>query len=246
MIEENFIYFPDKEVGIYPENYNLIYDDVYFKTEDDLTLHGWFIYGKNTNKTILWFHGNAGNISHRVHNIKEMLNVINVNIFIFDYRGYGNSEGKPSEEGTYTDSKAALNYLQSRNDIDQNQIIYFGRSLGSAIASSLATKSNPTYLILESPIPSIPYMAKHAYPFLPISKFLKTQYNTIENLQSITKPVLIIHGDKDNTVPLEGAMKVFESANDPKQLYIIQGAGHNDTYFIGGYKYFKVIDDFIN
>ena len=109
MIEENFIYFPDKEVGIYPENYNLIYDDVYFKTEDDLTLHGWFIYGKNTNKTILWFHGNAGNISHRVHNIKEMLNVINVNIFIFDYRGYGNSEGKPSEEGTYTDSKAALN-----------------------------------------------------------------------------------------------------------------------------------------
>ena len=83
MIEENFIYFPDKEVRIYPENYNLIYDDVYFKTEDDLTLHGWFIYGKNANKTILWFHGNAGNISHRVHNIKEMLNVINVNIFIF-------------------------------------------------------------------------------------------------------------------------------------------------------------------
>ena len=245
MIEKNFIYFPDKNVDISPGNYNLIYDDVYFKTEDSLTLHGWFIYGKDTNKTVLWFHGNAGNISHRVHNIKEMLNIMNVNIFIFDYRGYGNSEGKPSEKGTYIDAKAALNYLQSRSDIDQNQIIYFGRSLGSAIASNLATQSNPKYLILESPIPSIPYMAKHAYPFLPISKLLKTQYDTIENLQTITKPVLIIHGDKDNTVPIEGAMKVFESANDPKQLYIIKGADHNDTYLIGGYKYFEVIDNFI-
>lgn len=250
-IEKKLIYHPYKDINSTPEDYGLEYEDVTFQTEDGLDLNGWFIHGKkdSLNKnthTLLWFHGNAGNISHRLENIKMLCDRVPLNIFIFDYRQFGKSEGKISEEGTYLDAKAALKYLRSRNDINLEKIIFFGRSLGSAVAVDLAVKEKCHALILETPFTSIKDMAKLTYPFLPISYFARTKYDSLKKIKNVNTPVLVIHGDKDDLVPIEHGKKLYKDANGPKEFYTIQGANHDDTYIVGGEKYFDAIREFIS
>lgn len=143
-IEKRLIFRPEKSNNTsMPDVYGLEYDDVMFQTEDGLKLNGWFVPGKKSSPdddlhTLLWFHGNAGNINRRLENIKMLYDRVPVNVFIFDYRQYGKSEGKVSEQGTYIDARAALTYLHSRKDINHDKIIFFGRSLGSAVAVHIA------------------------------------------------------------------------------------------------------------
>ena len=244
MFENHFIYFPLRELEADPSSLGLPFGEVYFATQDGVRLHGWFVPGES-NWIWLWCHGNAGNISHRLQNLALLHQELGVNIFLFDYRGYGRSAGKPSEKGTYLDAEAALAYLDSREDVDSKRIIYFGRSLGAAVAVELATRKPPAALILESPFPSVPYMARHLYPFLPVWPLLRTRYDSLSKIRQIDVPLLVLHGDRDDIVPLEAGRKLFEAAGTDKSFCPIRGAGHNDTYLVGGQAYFDELRRFI-
>ncbi len=251
-IEKRLVFHPNRSNDrTTPDSCGIKYDDVTFRTEDGLSLNGWFISGKNPSPdvdlhTLLWFHGNSGNINRRLDNIKMLHDRVPVNVFIFDYRQYGRSEGKISEQGTYMDAMAALAYLHTRNDINSDKIIFFGRSLGSAVAVELAVKEKCSALILETPFTSIREMGKALYPFLPFTPFLRTKYDSLSKIKGINVPTLIMHGDKDELVPIEQGKTLYEHANEPKEFYTIPGAMHNDTHIVGGEEYFDVIRDFVN
>ena len=244
-IERRLIYHPEKDLHSDPSNLGLAYEDAVFTASDGVRLHGWYVPGSR-DVTFLWFHGNAGNISHRLSNLKEMHDELAVNILIFDYRGYGQSRGTPSEQGTYLDAMAALGYLRTREDVPIDQIVYYGRSLGGAIAVELAAQEPPYGLVLESSFPSVPYMARKANPLLPLWRLLRTKYDSAAKVPHIQAPLLQIHGDSDDTVPLEAGRALFEAANTPKEFYVIPGADHNDTYLVGGTAYWEKLREFID
>jgi len=243
LVAESFIFYPDDYLIADPSDWGMPFEDVYFSTADGLTLNGWFVPGEKE-MTWLWFPGNAGNISYRLDNLRLLHYRLSLNIFIFDYRGYGRSQGRPSEEGTYLDAEAALDYLRSRRDIDPDAIIFFGRSLGSAVAVNLATKHNCLGLILESPPSSLVGMMKRLFPSLP-PEDLPIKYDSLSKIKRISVPLLILHGDCDEVVPFFMGRKLYEAANEPKQFYTIENAGHNDTYMVGGEEYFQAIENFI-
>jgi fermentation-respiration switch protein FrsA (DUF1100 family) len=244
VIERSFIYFPERELLGDPAEHGLAFDDVTFTTDDGVGLHGWFVPGES-DVTWLWFHGNAGNISDRLENLRLLRDELGVAVFLFDYRGYGRSEGSPSEERTYRDAEAALAYLLSRPDVDPERIVYFGRSLGAGVAVELATRHAPYALILESPMASIGEMVRHHYRFLPIGWLIRTKYDSLSKIESVRAPLLVLHGDRDEIVPFKGGRKLFEAANEPKRFYTIEDAGHNDTVLVGGREYFGALREFI-
>lgn len=245
-VEERFIFFPEAPIEQTPGDLGLAFDDVYFTASDGVRLNGWFVPFPGARATLLWLHGNAGNISHRLENLKLLHDKVNLNIFIFDYRGYGRSEGRPAESGTYLDAEAALRHLRSRNEVDSQAIVLFGRSLGAAVAAELATRAECAAVILETPFASIRAMARLAFPLLPIGPLLRTRYDIVEKVRRNRLPLLVIHGDRDEVVPYAQGRQVFEAAGGPKEFYTIPGAHHNDTYLIGGDRYFAAIKSFID
>lgn len=245
VLDRYFIYFPSRELEATPGDAGMEFEDVEFRASDGVALHGWFVPGSG-DATLVWFHGNGGNISHRVGNIAEINRRLGVNVFIFDYRGYGRSEGSPSESGTYMDADAAAAYVRSRDDVDPEKVIYFGRSLGCAVASEVALARPPRALICESGFTSVKAMAKSAYSFLPGIQFLvTTRYDTLSKIVRVSTPVMVLHGDRDDIVPFSMGEELFEAANAPKRFYAIRGAGHNDTYLAGGGAYFAAVGAFI-
>lgn len=242
--EKGYIFFPEKEIVFTPHDVGLLYEDIYFKTEDGLRLNGWFVKGRE-DITFLWFHGNAGNLSHRVDRLKLFHERLKINIFVFDYREYGKSEGSVSEEGTYMDGVAALRYLRSRGDIDPDKIILFGRSLGAAVAVETAIKEGCYAMILESPFTSVRDMGRELYPLLPVWMAFKTRYDSISKINKIRCPILVVHGDSDEIVPFGHGKRLYDTAIGPKEFYTIKGAHHNDTYIIGGEPYLSAISRFI-
>jgi len=244
-MEEKLIFFPVAAIDRTPRDLGLAFEDVYFTTADGVRLNGWFVPHPQATTTLLWFHGNAGNISHRLENIRLLHDKVGINVFIFDYRGYGRSEGRVSEEGTYKDGEAALKFLRGKQGMDSGQIIFFGRSLGAAVAAELAGRADCLALILETPFASIPEMARVAFPWLPIGHLLRTRYDVIEKVKMVKAPVLVIHGDQDEVVPYEQGRQVFAAAPEPKEFYTIRGAHHNDTFIVGGDAYFAAIKNFI-
>jgi len=244
-MEDSLIFYPTSEMDGTPKELGLSYEDIYFTTEDGVKLNGWFIPSSEGEFTLLWFHGNAGNISHRLQNIRLLHEKVKTHIFIIDYRGYGRSEGRVSEAGTYKDAEAAFHYLQNQKDIASKRIVLFGRSLGAAVAAHLAVREDALALILESPFSSIREMAKVVFPFLPIGPFLRTQYDVLGNIKQARQPVLVLHGDQDDIVPFALGKKVFEAAPEPKEFYTIRGADHNNTFVVGGDPYFAVLKSFI-
>ena len=229
-----------------PESVGLQYEDVYLKTSDDVRLNGWFIPAGEDAEVMLWFHGNAGNISHRVENLLLFHDLLGLSVFILDYREYGRSEGSISEEGTYRDAEAALDHLRSRTGRKADQMIYFGRSLGAAVAVELARKAPPRALILESPMTSIRDMAREVFPFLPVGWLIRTEYDSLSKIASIHSQLLILHGDRDDIVPIDQGRRLFEAANRPKEFYVIPGASHNDTYRVGGLPYWETWKKFLD
>jgi len=246
-IENRMIFQPTAFIERTPADVGLKFEDVVFTARDGVRLHGWFVPHRNADFTLVWFHGNAGNIGHRIENIKLLHELVRINVFIFDYRGYGRSEGQPSEEGTYLDGSAALEVIGDKlGDEKRKKIILFGRSLGAAIATEMAIRFDSQALILESPFVSIAEMARTIVPFLPIGPFLKTQYNVAERIKKIRVPLLVLHGDRDEIVPIEQGKKVFDAAPQPKTFIAIAGAAHNDTYTVGGADYFRQLKEFVD
>jgi hypothetical protein len=244
--ERRIIYHPHK----YPEgNWNsssssVSREDVHFTASDGVRLHGWYIPSAGAKATLLWFHGNAGNITHRLGNI-EMLKPLNLNIFIFDYRGYGKSEGEPGEKGIYSDSQAAYDWLVKVKNILPGEIILFGRSLGGICAVEVASGNPAAGLILESVFPSAGKMAEKIFPVLPLGGAIKSRFDAISKVPDLKLPKLFIHGTQDEIVPYKLGRELFSVAADPKEFYDIQGAGHNDTFLIGGAGYFNALGQFI-
>lgn len=223
-------------------------EDCRFRAKDGVMLHGWFVHAINASeqprRTLLFLHGNAGNITHRQTNIALLIQR-GLNVFIFDYRGYGRSEGKPSEQGLYEDAVAAYEYLLTRQDVQPEHIVLFGRSLGGAVAVELATRKPCEKLILESTFTSIRDMARRMFGPLPVHHIIRSQFDSLTKIGMIHVPLLVIHGNQDAIVPFEQGKRLFEAANAPKFFYEIRGADHNDTYDIGGDAYFERLTAFI-
>ncbi len=247
-LEKFALYFPERVIEATPQSEGIAYEDVWFPASDGVRLHGWLVPAPDAHITLLWFHGNAGNISHRVNNIKYLHRLLGVNVFIFDYRGYGRSAGhlwNLSEPATYRDGEGALAYLRSRNDLASTRLVYFGRSLGAAVAIELSREHPPAGLILETAFTSIPEMARIVMPYLPFPGLLWTKYDNLAKLPTIRVPVLILHGDQDEVVPHRLARRLFEAANPPKTFYTVHAAHHNDIYVVGGEPYFQAWGRFL-
>jgi uncharacterized protein len=245
-LEDSFIFHPTAVIDRTPRDVGLDYQDIGFLARDGVHLNGWFVPHVEARSTLIWFHGNAGNIGHRVENLKLLHDKVMANVFIFDYRGYGRSQGKASEEGTYLDGEAALALVREQLTVDARKIILFGRSLGAAVAAEMAFRFANQALILESPFVSIREMARSVCPFLPVGPLLQTRYDVVEKIRRIKTPLLVLHGDRDEIIPFAQGELVFDAAPQPKKFYRIAGAGHNDTYIVGGNRYFQELKNFID
>ncbi|MEE9574841.1 MAG: alpha/beta hydrolase [Gammaproteobacteria bacterium] len=244
LFQPKFVYFPRSEIDFTPDMAGLSYEDIYFKTADDIELNGWFIPAEGARKTLLFFHGNGGNISHRLDSL-NILHGLGLSVFIIDYRGYGQSQGTTSEQGTYRDAEAAWQFLTETRGITDKDIIIFGRSMGAAIATWLASQHTPNMLILESSFTSVVDMAKHYYPYLPTQLLTRIKYASIDRIENIQCPVLISHSQTDEIVPFEFGRALFEKAQTPKVFMELKG-GHNDGFIVTGHAYIQGLDNFIS
>ncbi|MBC7333937.1 MAG: alpha/beta hydrolase [Actinobacteria bacterium] len=259
--QSKYIYCPTRQIIATPSDIGLQYDKVILNTADGIKLTGWYIpsipsaeatltgtspQGTMTKEplTVLVFHGNGGNISHNLEVIEFFYN-LGYCVFIVDYRGYGESEGRPTEEGTYLDALCSWEYLVTERKIIPKKIIIYGYSLGGAIACWLAAQKevHPGALILDSTFTSVDDMASRLYPYLPVRRFLRYHYRTIDYIGSVTCPVLVIHSKTDDYIPYEHGLRLFKKANKPKEFLQTYG-GHLDGFTVSREIYLKKIKSF--
>ncbi|MGD9342865.1 MAG: alpha/beta hydrolase [Desulfuromonadales bacterium] len=238
MIEHRFLYFPESHLHSTPAVLQMRFEEVYFDAADGVPLHGWYIPGRRGMPVVLFCHGNAGNIADRVRMLGFLKN-LGVSTFIFDYRGYGQSQGKANEEGTYNDARGALAWLKKRG-WDPAQTIYLGRSMGAAVATQMAVEQAPARLVLECPFTSIAEMGRLHYPLLYrfACRLIAARYDNVAKIGQITSPLLLSHGTDDNVVPVSMGMELFDRARSPKQLLLVEGGGHSDAYILKNRPYF--------
>lgn len=242
IIEQRTLFHPERKLESAPNEISLDYQDIFFKTPDNLILNGWFIPSNKAQYTILFCHGNAGNISDRLDKIK-FFNDLGCNIFIFDYRGYGKSEGKPSEKGLYIDVKSAYDYLLSRK-INAGQIIGFGESLGGAIIIDLAFRNKIRALITVNTFSNAKDIAGLIYPFIPYWVF-SSRLDSVGKIKSINIPKLIIYSLNDEIIPYKLSRKLYEASAEPKEFMEIYG-DHNNSFSESKEILKKGIGDFLN
>lgn len=247
ILQGKLIFYPNiggRELRATPEDIGLDYESVTINTSDNVRLHGWFVKAAKQRGTLLFFHGNAGNISHRLDSLR-IFNSLGLSTLIIDYRGYGQSQGSISEKGTYLDAEAAWLYLTEQKGIDPKKIIVFGRSFGGAVAANLSADNPSAALILESVFSSVPDMAARMYPVFPVRLLCRYQYDTRKALQSISSPVLIVHSPDDEIIPFENGRILYDSARAPKSFLEISGS-HNDGFLVSGQSYLEGINTFIS
>lgn len=243
--ENKIIYHPIK----YPEglwdtsNMPLPIQDVWFEAKDGVKLHGWYVPSEDAVATFLFFHGNAGNITHRLENI-FLLHHLKLNVFIFDYRGYGRSEGYPDEDDIRLDCQAAYDMLLARPEVSADSLIIFGRSLGGPFASYTASKNPAAGLILESTFTNAVAMADRMIPLLP-GWLVSSELDTQNYVSQLTLPKLFIHGTRDTLIPFTMGRELYIAAPEPKEFFQIVGAGHNNTWQVGRRLYFDKLNEFI-
>jgi fermentation-respiration switch protein FrsA (DUF1100 family) len=230
IMQPKFLYSPVREVPYTPGELDLDFENVVFKSGDGLLLSGWYIGAEGSEFTVLFCHGNAGNMTHRLDSINIFYN-LGLNCFIFDYRGYGDSEGKPSEEGTYLDVGAAYKWLTEEKKIQPDKIVIFGRSLGGSIAAQLASKVKAAALIIEGTFTSYVDIGKKFYPYMPVRWFARFSYRTIDYIKDVGCPVMLIYSRNDEVVPFEFGLELYEAANEPKEFVEIFGS-HNDGFLV--------------
>jgi len=244
IFQSHYIYYPERILSADPGDIGLNFESVSFKTTDGVKLSGWFVANEGARGVILFCHGNAGNISHRLESI-QIFHQLGLDVFIFDYRGFGQSEGKPTEQGTYQDAEAAWRYLIKERQVNPNEVIIFGRSLGGAVAAWLAQSHTPGALILESTFTSLPDIAGTLYPYVPVRLLLRFHYNTAEYLGRVNCPVLIVHSRNDEIMPFNHGRRLFEMAKEPKEFLEITGT-HNAGFITSGKLYEEGLNAFIS
>lgn len=227
-LERSLIFFPSR----YPEGNwrpaGLHFEDVWFTSADGTRLHGWYVPHERPCAVILFCHGNAGNLSDRAGLMQILHDRVGATVMIFDYRGYGRSEGKPNELGVLADAQAARAWLAGRVGIAEKRIVLMGRSLGGAVAVDLAAHDGARALVLESTFTSIPDVAKTMYPWLPLHLLVQTKLNSADKIAAYHGPLLQSHGTVDRLIPYKIGCRLFDAANQPKQFIPIAGGDHND------------------
>jgi len=250
--ERRSLYMPIYDHYAHPGTYGMPYEDVPFTTSDGVELHGWYIdgslpdtlapvindpplpstdslhSGKHGPPVVLFFHGNAGNISHRIQKLR-IFRGMRASVFIFDYRGYGKSRGKPSERGTYLDGLAAVDYLERVKKIPRENIVYFGHSLGCAVAVETALRKPPGGLILSSPFTSTAAMGKIVFPFLPVDWLVTYRYDNLRKIGGLAAPLLVMHSEADDIIPYSMGEELFAAAPEPKTFVKTLG-DHNEGF----------------
>ena len=220
-----FVYFYQRNLLYHPSENNyqndtiqFNYEEIFIKVNDEIKLKSWIINKDLKNfKTLVFFHGNAGDLSNRIYKLNE-LDKLDINILLISWRGFSGNEGYPTEKNLYEDAEAAIKWLNKKK-VSNSQIILYGESLGTGVAVEIASKNNFNSIILESPFTSIENSAKIYYPYLPVSFLLKDRYDSISKIKKINSPILIMHGRKDDIVPFFMGKKLFEKANSPKDSY---------------------------
>lgn len=241
LFQERMVFFPSRESVVTPAAAGMRYEDVFLETPDFGSLHGWYLPADEPRGTVLFCHGNAGNISHRLETL-TLLHGLRFNVLIFDYRGYGRSTGKPTEDNTYEDASLALAYLLSEKGESPSRIVLMGRSLGAAVAVHLAAKFSPAALIIESGFTSVPDLGKRIYPFLP--RFLaRIRYDSMSRIAAIKCPILVAHSPDDEIIPYAMGRKLYEAAVGPKRFLEMRG-DHNAGFLVSGCAYIEGLELF--
>jgi fermentation-respiration switch protein FrsA (DUF1100 family) len=241
---KNF-YHTRKHIETTPAAFGLEYEDVELVSEDGRNLHGWWAPHPDARGTIIICHGNSGNIGDRVWMIADLLR-LKVNVFAFDYRGYGQSKGVPTEQGTYADARAAFEVVRAKHgDAEAPPVIVFGESLGGAVAIQLAADKPVKGLLVESTFSSTVDIGKALYPRLPVRLFSRFHYDSVRKVASLTMPKLFAHSRQDDFIPFELGQKLFEAAAEPKEFVEMNG-GHNDGGWMTNQEYWKAIERFVD
>jgi len=241
--QPGMVFYPYPELESTPENWGLAYEDVQISTADNIAVHGWYLPAKNSKQVVLFFHGNAGNISHRGDSL-EIFHRLGLNVLIIDYRGYGKSQGEVSEQGFYLDAKAAWQYLTEQRGYKAEDIIIFGRSMGGAVATHLASQVQPGALILESTFSSVKDMAAMVMPVISKLVYLRYDFDTESTISHVNTPLLVLHSPEDEVVPYFLGVKVYDAANKPRYFYDLHGS-HNDGFVQSQPGYSQAIASFL-
>lgn len=227
------LFFPSRAIAQTPADAGLDYDDVRMAAADGTRLHGWWIPRRAPALGhVLLCHGNAGNVGDRVLHA-ALLTAVGFDVLLFDYRGYGRSSGRPSEQGTYGDARAALDRLLERPDVEPARVLYLGESLGGAVALELALARQPAGLVLLSAFASVRAMARMHYRAIPPA-LVPDAYPSLRLIGGLRAPLLVVHGEDDMIVPVEQGRALYDAAPEPKRLHVVAGAGHNDIVSVGG------------
>tara|TARA_B100000925_G_scaffold96355_1_gene70250 strand:+ start:880 stop:1599 length:720 start_codon:yes stop_codon:yes gene_type:complete len=224
-----------------PTTVQFKYKKVYIDSEKDIKLKSWYSSPSPNKKTVLFFHGNAGELGARIYKLNKFHD-LDLNFLIISWRGFSGNKGKPTEQGLYKDAQSAVDWLEERG-ISKKDIILYGESLGTGIAVELATKHQYSGVILESPYTSMIDMGKRFYPFLPIRILQKDKYNSLKKLHIIKSPILVLHGKSDTLVPFSMGKKIYDSANEPKYYYFPDFDNHMMTY---DQNMMKILSNFVN
>lgn len=236
-------FFPIRPLAATPADWGMAYEEVALETDDGVALHGWYLPKDGAREVVLFLHGNAGNISHRGDSI-GLFQSLGLNVFIFDYRGYGLSGGVPSEQGLFRDAGAAWRYLVDVRGFDESDIIIFGRSLGGAVAANLASRVQAGGVILESTFSSARDFAREAFPLLSRLVVLRFEFDSAARLESVTSPLLVLHSPEDEIMPFVLGRRLYEAANEPKDFVAIRG-DHNTGFLVSRPGYDAVLATFL-
>ena len=243
IFQSRYVYFPSRAIAATPAALPLPFEDVRFVTSDGQRIAAWFVPANPARGTILICHGNGGNIGDRLHAI-QLFHELGLNVFIFDYRGYGNSAGSPSEKGTYADALGAWNFLTQERRLPPDRIIIMGRSLGGAVAAWLADRQQPAGLILEASFTSLSAIGATIYPYLPVRLLCRYRYPTLKHMRNVRCPVLVAHSGDDEMIPFAHGQKLFQAAPAPKVFARLSG-GHNDGEGFTEASYRRILDEFL-
>jgi pimeloyl-ACP methyl ester carboxylesterase len=234
-MQPRLLYRPTREISLTPADIGLDFEEVSFQSKDGVMLSGWYVPVQDAKFTVLFCHGNAGNIMHGLDNLR-LFHELRLSCFIFDYRGYGRSTGKPRESGTYRDARAACEWLVREKHVSVEQIILFGHSLGASIAAHLAGRVQVRGLVVEGAFTSYPDMGARFYPYMPVRIFAFFRYNTRAHIRRVHCPVMVMHSKHDELVPFEFGVRLYEAANEPKRFVETVGS-HNDSLVASGETY---------
>lgn len=243
LFQTRLVFLPSRTLFATPQRIGLDFEDIWLQTTDGARIHGWYLPHPEPRGTLLFLHGNAGNIGDRLESL-AIFHRLKLNVLIIDYRGYGKSEGSPGESESYADAEAAWRHLVEVRRIPANRIVLFGRSMGGAVAAWLADRVSPAGLILESTFTSVPDMAAKVYPVFPVRLLARIRLDARASLAGVSAPVLVIHSANDEIVPLAHGRALFDAAKEPKRFLELRG-GHNDGFLVSREIYLAGIAEFI-